>query len=429
MPLFPNRSIAGIALAMILLFLLAFSFKSRSSVRWLLLPPLVLLFMMLICSGSRSGWLGLAAGIGYMGWRYDASWRRLRRTRGALIIMMGLAAGLLWVKKGSTAGRMHIYALSARICADHWPQGAGAGRFSALFNEYQADYFSHHSLVSRRALLADDTFYAFNDYLQWTAETGLAGVVVLLLGGGLLIQHIRDLYRAGAAHRLATGCTAALVSLSVSALFSYPAQVRSIQGLALIFILLLAAVRTGKVRPSVRSICFRVLALVLFAGWGRMAGDDLRRNRMERTAFELAREGFKQQSLRAYAVLTADYPCCGYNWYAYARQLYYAGRLNEARNCLHQCLRYYSSRPVYALLADIATECGDDSMAIAYRLRALYMVPNRMQSRADLAQLYLHTGDTARARNWYRTILSMPVKVPSERTEQLQKEAYRKLAE
>ena len=418
-PLFPNSSIAGIALAMGLLFLLPFFVKKYR--RRVIVPVAGLLFILLILSQSRSGWLGLAAGICYITARYVPGWRRPRRIALVLATLSGLTATLLAFKKDSSAGRMHIYALSARIAADHWPQGTGMGRFSGLFNQYQADYFAGHSLVSRRALLADDTFYAFNDYLQWAAETGLAGVLALFITVGLIISHIRRLHRGGRQRLLVSGATAALLSLSVSAFFSYPLQVRSIQGLALLFLLLLAMVRMrGRL-----VIPFRVMVLLLVAGWARLAADDIIRARLEQTAFHWARQGYKQKALEAYDLLTQRFPRRGYNWYAYARQLYYAGRLAEARACLHHCLDYYAASAVYVLLADIETEAGRLSLAGQYRLRALYMVPNRMQSRADLAQHYLLTGDTAKARYWQQALLSMPVKVPSERTEQLIKETKR----
>lgn len=52
---------------------------------------------------------------------------------------------------------------------------------------------------------------------------------------------------------------------------------------------------------------------------------------------------------------------------------------------------------------------------------AVYMVPNRMTSRFDLLNYYIRQKDTIDAVRWANSILNMPVKVPSMRTENMLK--------
>ena len=47
---------------------------------------------------------------------------------------------------------------------DNWLWGIGHGQFKAKYNEYQAAYFSSHSIDSKEAVLADNSIYAFNDF-------------------------------------------------------------------------------------------------------------------------------------------------------------------------------------------------------------------------------------------------------------------------
>ena len=162
--LITNKSIAGIFWGALLLFIIPFIVKQKKrGIFILLLLIITLLSILLFVSNSRAGWLGFAAGFIYI------LYSNVPVKRGKQVLMTGtfcfflLFINLLFYKSGSSSGRKNIYSISFDIWRDNWQQGIGLGKFKARFNEYLANYFSTHSIESKRALLADNTFYAFND--------------------------------------------------------------------------------------------------------------------------------------------------------------------------------------------------------------------------------------------------------------------------
>jgi tetratricopeptide (TPR) repeat protein len=145
------------------------------------------------------------------------------------------------------------------------------------------------------------------------------------------------------------------------------------------------------------------------------------RKQKEKEAFDLSLYGYKIEGIKKYKQLVMKYPKTGYNWFLYARQLYYSNRLPEALESLNECRKYYVDNSVYKLKADIEYELNNYKTAEKNYLRAIYMVPNRMGSRFDLLNFYIARKDTTNAIYWANSILNMPVKVVSEKTENMQK--------
>jgi len=123
-----------------------------------------------------------------------------------------------------------------------------------------------------------------------------------------------------------------------------------------------------------------------------------------------------------YQRLCSGFPEAGYNYYAFAEQLYYAKRLNESLAALEKCRQHYVDNRVYLLKGKTEQELGLTDSAEASFLRAVYMVPNRMESRYTLAHFYYETGDIAKAKRWCNSILNMTIKIPSVKTALLLKE-------
>ncbi len=71
--------------------------------------------------------------------------------------------------------------MSIKLLRENWLHGIGFQKFRVEFNEQQAAYFSNRSLDDNISLLADNTFYAFNDILQWIIETGIVGFLIFVL--------------------------------------------------------------------------------------------------------------------------------------------------------------------------------------------------------------------------------------------------------
>jgi len=146
-------------------------------------------------------------------------------------------------------------------------------------------------------------------------------------------------------------------------------------------------------------------------------------------AFELNRTGFKQKAFEKYKELNSAYIKDGHVLYFYAQELYYRNQLQEALQVLSKAKMYYCNHEVYKLSAAIENELQNFTAAVKNYKTAIYMVPNRMISRADLLDFYLERKDTANAIFWANSILNMPVKIPSIITRNIQLKIKKELAQ
>jgi hypothetical protein len=378
----------------------------------------------LLATGGRAGWIGFIAGLRFLYGRDFRGSKLFTRIIWFLAVLILLVV-VIYVKQDSSQGRLLIYKVSATIFKDHWLWGIGPGKFKAVYNLYQAKYFASHSIDSKEALLADNTFYAFNDTWQLLIEIGLvrfAGLAMLIL---LFRQYLRHLIDRKKMSSFKNGALAGMLCIIAASLFSYPFHVFAIQILFLIYLaVLLFSVGKGTFigrRKLVHRIFqFAFLSMVLVFGFYGI-------NKMmfinkSGQAFELYRAGFKNEALNMYASLHQSLVTNGASDFSFAKQLYNSNRLNEAKKIIAIVKQRYVDNEVYKLSAAIALETGQFERAEKDYLTALYMVPNRMRSRYDLMNFYLIAKDTAKAVYWGKSLLKMPVKVPSGTTKNLQKE-------
>ena len=388
----------------------------------MLLLALVLLSL-LAFSKSRSGWLGTCTAMEYIVYQRLHRERRKRFLLVMLLILIAIFLATLFYKPDSSLGRKHIYSLSEKMLEQNWVSGIGNGKFKAQFNEHQADYFSSHNIDSKGALLADNTFYAFNDYLQWFIETGIAGLVGLIIFLYIIVRRATILNKAENTSPVITGAAASLICIAIASLFSYPLQTIPIQAVTLVCLGFLAFFRSGESKVGrgrrFSGIALKLLIVPLTGLFFYNTFHVVARKKMERRAFELARSGYKKEAIIKYQQIVKKYPNAGYNQFFYARQLYYSNQLLSALKILNEGREFYTDNAVYKLKGDIEQELGLFDEAEKSYLRAIYMVPNRMGSRYDLLYFYLNQKDSVKAAYWANSILNMPVKVPSERTERM----------
>lgn len=331
---------------------------------------------------------------------------------------------MLAYKADSTNGRRYIYSISHTILKSNCGYGIGFQKFRVRFNEEQASYFYNHDIDSPRALLADNTFYAFNDYLQWIIETGLLGIIALLLFIFLLYRRIVFLNKTVGKNQTITAATSALICIGVAAMVSYPLQVIPIQAMALIclgILIFYPGNRTGvfnRVTGYTIKTAFVGFSVFFLIDSIRV----LQRKAEVKKAFELVLTGYRTDAIRKYEQIISKHPGHGDIIYLYAEQLFYSNRLKEALFAVKRAREYYVDNKLYRLKAKIEDELNMLSDAEASYLHTIYMVPNRMASRFDLMNFYISHKDTLKTTYWANSILNMPIKVPSERTETMLQE-------
>lgn len=176
--------------------------------------------------------------------------RNKNNQRTVLAVVLFIFLGVIFLlavffKVESTSGRWFILQKSFYLFKDHWLKGVGYGKFNPNFNHLQAEYFSTHSLVSKEAMLANDGYFAFNEWLHFAIELGVVGLAISLLVTWVILK----------ACIMAMGTPKAwagalMMAILVACMFSYP--------LHDFFIVAIAALLAGYLTKDIIKIPFRV---------------------------------------------------------------------------------------------------------------------------------------------------------------------------
>lgn len=419
----PNKSILSVLLACHLAFILPIllTIPTSRSWFWLMLLIMVLCAGMLYLTGGRAGWIGLIAGVSlavYYKFKRK-SWLTLSFT--VVTGLVVLAALTFFYKRDSSQGRVLIYKVSGEMFMQNWLWGIGGGQFKVRYNEFQAQYFAGHSIDSKEALLADNTFYAFNDFFEILIESGGIGFLLYVTAVVFFVRRIGPALKNSEPIYLAA--LGSLICISTAAFFSYPLRSFPIAMQVAGFLALLSTFSNSKSSPVfvlLGGFVYRPLLLLAFLLLVLHFSYMIWYRTESHRAFTLSRGGFKKEALKKYERLSNSYIKEGHTCYLYARELYYAERLDHADRVLQNLKRYYCNHEVYILSAKIAEGKGNYQMAEQQYLFAINMVPNRMLSRFELLNFYVKQKDTVNAIYWAESILNMPVKVPSSITNALQ---------
>jgi O-antigen ligase len=170
-----------------------------------------LLVVTIALTGSRGGALALVAGFVVVA----AHARRPRAVLlgGALLaVVLGLAAtyasaGLGARDNDSSSGRLDIWRIGWAACEDHCLTGSGWATFPTVYASYAP------SVESAKVLRRGVNFESHNVVLQVVVETGIGGLLLLLLGVALTLRMAMTIPRAQRAPPL--GGLVALLATSV----------------------------------------------------------------------------------------------------------------------------------------------------------------------------------------------------------------------
>lgn len=427
---FPNKSIFSILLASQIAFIIPIVYfykqhKILSNFANLFLIGLIAATVILLSfTQGRAGCIGLAIAIAYMAYQYLSAtiFKRLVLFM-ALPAVVFLTAAILLYKSDSSNGRLLIYKVSAGMLKENWLWGIGHGQFKIQYNQYQAAYFAAHNIDSKEALLADNTFFAFNDLLQAVIENGLVALLFLAAIILFLVLQIKKAKTNADNKHFFTASVASLLCIVTGTLFSYPLQILPIAIQATLCLCIINSFETEKnfqielpeIGRKIVSTVFILLSTLLLLHFSFY----FNYKRESNQAFELKRAGFRQKAIEKYGHLNSSYVQDGNMLYLYAQELYYINQLIQARETLNRAKKSYCTHDVYKLSAAIESELKNYKQAEADYKTAINMVPNRMASRNELFGFYLERKDTASAIYWANSILNMPVKVASEKTKNI----------
>lgn len=382
----------------------------------------------IVLSGSRAAWLGVAGGSIVMlleKRQFRQWWKHQKRYRvvwliGSGIFLVMIAIGLYTLRPASVDGRWLIWQVSATIFGQSPLWGGGIGSFESNYMPAQAAWLANHT-DHPSTLLAGDTLWAFNEYLRIGCETGMIGLLFLIL---YLVMAVRAIAGQPAMKRFWLKST--LVALMVFACFSYPFSFLSFQFFAIVWL----------------AFAFRQERKVILSGWGRFAGMVLilfllvlggesyliryRADRFMARQFHspdtivLLNEG---NSFYRHLSDSPDFTT------SYGRQLYILGYYTEALPILE---KGFILRPCSELAGDLG-DCyyriGQYAAAEKAFREGCRMVPGMIVPRYRLFCFYRKSGQREKARRIAEELLHMPVKLVNTRVLAIRKEARKYLTD
>lgn len=396
----------------------------------LAIPAVVACVIILPATLSRAAWV--AVGIAMLTivliklpvkQYLNKCWTRYK-TCSALIVaafMLFVVGGGYWaytIKQGSADGRLLMWKIDSNIILYN-PLGVGLGHFAGAFGDSQASYFENKTHTEAEKLVAGCPEYGFNEFLEFGAETGIIGLILMLY---IIVMAIRE----GQKHQdpFAYG----LLAISVFALFSYPFSVLPLQ---VIFVVLLAGsvsqfpdipdmdyVRPSKFKYKF-TLALSVVALLFIGVRGYNYGEAYKQWQETRVWLSAERYDYLvEDGDKFYEDMKHDHRFL----YDYGYALHKQGDYKKSNEILKRGTDISSDPMFYNIMGKNYQAMGNNFYAESFFTKAHNMIPSRIYPLYLLTKMYQESGQIDKARNTANKALIMTIKVESEQTDELKQE-------
>ncbi|MNQ67618.1 O-Antigen ligase [compost metagenome] len=342
------------------------------------------------------------------------------------LLIVGVSAALYHYKKASSDGRIFIWKVTTKIIADTPVFGVGFDQFKSHYMNYQAAYFAKYG-ETKEVVVADNTNYAFNEWLQFIAENGIFGFLLLFIVILILFQTKTKFSKTYEVFVAKTG----LLTIGVFACLSYPMQILPIKIIIVILIAIVSIcsapsfqIKIGNDLKKQWIYKLSLIVLVFFATcqayiytkklhngfivWNKALfryqyGDYSRANK----EFELAYPIFKKE---------------GNFLMNYGKTLSMAEEHVKAIEVLELSKKYQNNTV-------IAIALGDSYKAIRYYHKAevayqqaINMIPSKFFASYLLAKLYDESGKEKKAVAIAKKLINKKIKISSSAIREMQEE-------
>jgi len=392
----------------------------------LAMATFVLCAYILFTCHARTAGIATILGIGIVISRIDA-FRTIAiqkaDTIGSKLLLISIITVVCWLSgralynrnPDSVDGRIFIYEVSWQMIKSKPIFGHGPESFRTCYNIYQSNYIKAHDIPLSKKQLANDNYFAFNEFITVFVELGALGLIIV----GLIIFSffhsgkpiVKDQY-----YHVRVGALGGLISVLTCALFSYPFHTLSV----LINIVFFAAIALGN-NKSIFSIspgkagtiilyCASSCLLIIFSikeyrriialrDWENGAHMAMVTNLMDADRFYrmAQKELFNNSSFL----------------YNYGAELYKAGNYKQSLPLLKRANFFMSSTDLYIYLGNNHKALNDFKNAEQCYKIAEFMHPAKFSPKFQLLLLYQDFGFKKKALSMARKISTYPVKIPS----------------
>lgn len=408
----------------------------KKSLEYVPLLGIISIAIVLPATQSRAAWLAaIGSSLILVEFRYSILKGLLKKRntfkRTILIVLsVGiLSAGLFDVyhfKKGSSDGRVFIWKVTTDMIEDTPVFGVGFDLFKANYMNYQANYFTTHG-ETPEVLVADNSYYAFNEWLQFVAENGFLGVVFFMIIVLVLFKtkgSIADQYWSLIAK-------IGLLTIGIFASFSYPMQILPIK-LVLIFLLAIIANSNrdtyqlkngnyGKIQWLFKTAVL-ILGVICMSKTISYTKNLNRGFIIWESALISHQYGDYKGAITTYESVYPVFKKDGDFLMNYGKALTMAGEHYKAIDILEQAKPYLNTTVIATALGDSYKAIQQyDKAEVAYQ-QAANMIPSQFYPNYLLAKLYDDSGQKRKAMTMAEKILNKKIKIPSTAIEEIQLE-------
>jgi tetratricopeptide (TPR) repeat protein len=379
--------------------------------------------LVLPASMSRASWLAGLGGCGLVLYSKfkDSTIQKFKNTRfgkwmpvlGILVVVFG-GIGMYRLKKDSADGRALIWKISLQTILHH-PMGVGIGNFSGSYGQEQAAYFEAERGTEQEQYVAGNPEYGFNEYLQICIEQGILPFVLFLsLTGYGVYAGIR---------RKRIAATASLLALLIAATMSYPF---SVLPFLIVMAFLLAWIFQNsmiqkfndsmiqkKRNSRIGERCMAICSLLLVAGCLYNRYPTYQAYKQWGRSKILHQSGAHENAVGEYAHLYPQLSDRLDFLFEYAQSLSKTGRYAESNRVLQQAVRISCDPMLYNVMGKNEQALKHYAEAERCFRKAAHIVPNRIYPWYLLANLYVETGETEKARATAKIVLTKEPKVQS----------------
>ena len=406
---------AGFAASIVLCYPFLLCQTSNGKRKTLKFMACLLLFIVVILSGSRTGILTLCVvTLLFYALRYRKliHRRRIFFISGGTLLLIGLFIGLIYLKPASASGRVLIWKVSAGLCKENMIRGNGLGSFKADYMPEQAKYLSSFHAVESERMLAGNTNHPFNEYLLLLIEQGLIGIALFLL---LLVAVFRSNVS------FDTPALLAIVSIAIFSCFSYPFKYAFVWFMT---IYCLASLNQREV--ALRTICFNkpFLLIILFI----LCFFSIKNILFERTWKRISlvaekNNGLLDNELSVFTKLYDEWNGNPYFLYNYASELKNVELYKQSVNIFLHCESYINTYDLQMQLADNYYQMGCWEEAERRYKLAQFMCPSRFLPLQGLLRIYVKSDNCILAERIALEIINKRIKIPSYTVTIIQEEA------
>jgi len=387
---------------------------------------------------SRASWLALlVSSLLLIEVRYallKTQFQKINRLKKNLtIVFLGSCFGLLlislyFLKTASADGRLFIWKVSTSIIKEHPFFGIGFDRFKTHFMNYQANYFTTNS-TSSEIILADNTYYAYNEMLQFVIENGLFG----LLFCTTLFFIIYKTKTTQENKYINSFLKINLLAMVVFAFFSYPTQIVPFKIIAVVLISFITVLNKKNdlvytFRKNQRTTRFVLKSIFLLSGVYLLFTAYTKITAIDNgyTEWKIAKDS---QKFREYDLSIDEFknilPLFAKNGaflFSYGKCLQKAKQHENAIKIFLKTQNHLNNSSIELSLAKSYKALNLIKKAELSYKKASQMVPVKFYPKYLLAKLYHETGQTNKAIQIATEITKMKIKINSPAIKKIKKE-------